>query len=369
MKILHISKYYSPVVGGIEDVCYNVVSILKECYDQYVLAFNNSSDTVESSVDGIPVLRSGCIGVAASQPISFRIFRDLRKLLKSYKPDIITLHLPNPLLCLYVLLLLDKSTKLVLHWHSDIVAQKFLYTIIKPLENRILKRADTVIVTSPPYLEHSQALSPYKEKCVIIPNIISQEKMALKNPNRVMEIKERFSNKPIVFFMGRHVEYKGIRHLIDAEKHISSDCAILIAGSGPLTEDLKARSKDKRIIFLGRIDDEDIAPYMHAADIFAFPSITKNEAFGVVLAEAMYCKAVPVTFTIQGSGVNWVSINGETGIEVENSNSKAYAKAIDYLISNSNARRIMAENAYERVICHFTSDSIIKKIYSIYNIV
>lgn len=368
MKILHISKYYSPVVGGIEDVCYNVVSILKEHHDQYVLAFNESSDTVKSIVDGIPVLRSGCLGVFASQPISFRVFWDLKKVLKSYNPDIVTLHLPNPLLYLYLLLLLDKSVKLVLHWHSDIVAQKFLYTFIKPFERSVLRRADTVIVTSPPYLEYSQALAPYKNKCVIVPNIISIDKMTLKDTDRVAEIKKQYNNRPIVFFMGRHVEYKGICHLIEAERYISSDCVILVAGNGPLTKTLKTQSNGKRIVFLGRINDEDIAPYMHAADILAFPSITKNEAFGVVLAEAMYCKTVPVTFNIPGSGVNWVSINSETGLEVENGNSQAYANAIDYLITNADSRKIMAENAYERVIQYFTSDSIKDMLYSVYTI-
>lgn len=368
MKILHISKYYSPVVGGIEDVCYNVVSILKQSHEQYVISFNESSDTVESVVDGVPVLRSGSMGVVASQPISLRIFRDLRRVLTSYNPDIVTLHLPNPLLCLYVLLLLGKSVKLVLHWHSDIVAQKFLYTIIKPIESRILRRADTIIVTSPPYLEHSQALSPYKEKCVIVPNVISLDKMTLKDANRVDEIRQQYNNRPIVFFMGRHVEYKGIRYLIEAERYITSDCVILVAGSGPLTDQLKTQSNDKRIVFLGRINDKDIAPYMHAADIFAFPSITKNEAFGVVLAEAMYCRAVPVTFNIPCSGVNWVSINSETGIEIENANSQAYASAIDYLISKTDVRQGMAEKAYERVMHYFIPDSIKDILYSIYTI-
>lgn len=50
--------------------------------------------------------------------------------------------------------------------------------------------------------------------------------------------------------------------------------------------------------------------------MFAFPSVTKNEAFGVALAEAMYCYTPAVTFTIEGSGVNWVNLNGITGIEV-----------------------------------------------------
>lgn len=50
--------------------------------------------------------------------------------------------------------------------------------------------------------------------------------------------------------------------------------------------------------------------YLSAMDIFCFPSITKNEAFGLALAEGMYYSKPAITFTIDGSGVNFVSLNG-----------------------------------------------------------
>ena len=90
--------------------------------------------------------------------------------------------------------------------------------------------------------------------------------------------------------------------------------------------------------FVGRLSDEDLKLYHYAAFVFAFPSITKNEAFGVALAEAMYCGTPAVTFTIPGSGVNWVPPNGETGIEVPNGDDKAYAKAIDTLLGGQRAK-------------------------------
>jgi glycosyltransferase involved in cell wall biosynthesis len=123
---------------------------------------------------------------------------------------------------------------------------------------------------------------------------------------------------------------------------------------------------DERIVFLGRISDEDIPVYMHAADIFAFPSITKNEAFGVALAEAMYCKAVPVTFNIPCSGVNWVNVKDETGLEVANKDSEAYGKAVDELIKDISKREFLAENAHTRVKNLFMPDSIKSSIYEIY---
>ena len=46
MKILHISKYYPPYSGGIEDVCYNLVKSLSE-EEQKVICFNDvNSDNI-----------------------------------------------------------------------------------------------------------------------------------------------------------------------------------------------------------------------------------------------------------------------------------------------------------------------------------
>ena len=96
------------------------------------------------------------------------------------------------------------------------------------------------------------------------------------------------------------------------------------------------------------MSDDDLRCHLYAADVFGFPSVYKAEAFGVALAEAMYCKAVPVTFTIKGSGVNWVSLNGVTGEEVPLDDVKAFAEAIDRLLSDDALRTQYANAAHER---------------------
>ena len=76
---------------------------------------------------------------------------------------------------------------------------------------------------------------------------------------------------------------------------------VIIAGKGELTESLKAKAKnDQKIEFIGLISDFEKRAYLHACDIFCFPSITKNEAFGIALAEGMYFGKPAVTFTIAG---------------------------------------------------------------------
>ena len=104
------------------------------------------------------------------------------------------------------------------------------------------------------------------------------------------------------------------------------------------------------------------------ADVFAFPSVTKNEAFGVALAEAMYCYTPAVTFTIEGSGVNWVNKDGVTGIEVpQDSNlDREYAAAIDKLVTDNELRKIYSIAAHERVRDNFLMKHMVKAMEKVY---
>lgn len=355
-KVLHISKFYPPYKGGIEDVCYSIVNSM-DGYEHRVLCFNTGKETVDEMYDGVPVLRVGVQMQRYSQPIAFAYHKALKKELETFQPDIIHLHTPNPFASFLVCRYIKSHMKLVVHWHSDIIKQKFTYKAYKPFETRLLKRADAIFATSPNYAEHSLPLKPYKDKVKIVPNGINEEKIAPKegDQEKIDQIRDKYQGKKIIFFMGRHVSYKGIDRLIEAEKKIKSDCVILIAGDGSLTNELKASTKSERIHFIGKIRDEEIRLYMRAASVFAFPSITKNEAFGIVLAEAMYCATPPVLFSIEGSGVNWLNQNGVTGLEVANSDTTAFASAIDKLLLNdNNLREEMGENAHKRIAENFT---------------
>lgn len=183
----------------------------------------------------------------------------------------------------------------------------------------------------------------------------------------IEKLKEKYNHKKIVFFVGRHIEYKGLPYLIEAEKYVKSDCVFLIAGSGPLTEQIKSSCESKRVFFVGRLSNDELLQYHYAADVFAFPSITKNEAFGVALAEAMYCYTPAVTFTIEGSGVNWVNLNGVTGIECPNRDAQAFAVAIDKLLSDEKLAHQYAQAAHDRVVENFTIEKMMEKMNEVYS--
>ena len=367
MRILHISKYYSPYLGGVENICkYLVEGAVK--HETAVVCFNDKCKDVIEEVNGHKVYRVATWINVARQALSLSYFLVLKKAIKEFKPDVIQFHWANPFPAWVLLCVIPKNVKLIIHWHMDIIKQKHIYPFIKPVETALLKRADMVCVTSPQYRDGSLSLQPFKDKVRIVQNAMDEDNFILRDGDveKINAVKAKYGNKPIVFFIGRHIQYKGLPHLIEAEKYVKSDCVFVIAGSGPLTNELKAQCKSSRVHFVGRLSDEDLKLYHYAASVFAFPSITKNEAFGVALAEAMYCGTPAVTFTISGSGVNWVSLNGETGIEVSNGDDKAFAEAIDKLIDDKELSKRYAENGMKRVHDNFTIPKMVEEMEKCY---
>ena len=355
--ILQIAKYYYPVEGGIETVTKYLGEGLTT-FEQVVVCFSKDGITRLDMVNGVKVYRIASSMNIASQDIAFSYYHYLKKIIYEEQPDIILLHCPNPFLYPITAKLTPKDVKLVLLWHSDILGKGILYKLVKQFEKVILRKADLILATSPNYIHPSSPIYEHRDKTEVVANGIIKSDFVWRTGDEtaVDEIRRKYNHKKIVFFVGRHAAYKGINYLIEAEKYIKSDCVILIGGRGPETERLKAMAQSSRIKFIGRIPNEYLRCYYYASDIFAFTSCTKQEAFGIALAEAMYCGSVPVTFTIEGSGVNWVSVSDETGIEVPLGDVKAYAEAIDKLLTDKDLYMKYATAGKDRIVRMFTSE-------------
>lgn len=368
-KILHISTYYPPHTGGVEQVCHMIVSSAPE-YEHEVICFNDCPKTIVSFYEGVKVIRVGAFAKVASQALSFSYMWRLRAEIKSFNPNIIHFHVPNPLIGFY-LCMLPQRIPLIVHYHAEILTSAFLYACYRPFERLLFHRAKLIITTSPKLRDEAKPLVPYRKKCEILANAINTRQFDLgkieKEKIHIQEIQARYGNRKIILSYGRHVPYKGLCYLIEAEKYIKEECVLLIGGEGPLTSQLQMQANSPRIHFLGRIPDNQLKYYLYAAEIFAFPSITKAEAFGITLIENMYCYTPPVTFSIPASGVNYVCLNGVTGLVVPNSNTMEFARAIDQLLSDDTLRLKMAEAGHQRVEKLFTTQTFSEKLKDIYD--
>ena len=376
-RVLHISKYYYPFLGGTEQVARDMVkALIGTGAKQKVICFNEDAsdgkatckhgETRTDVIDGVDVIRCGYFLKARSQAVSSTYGRELKKVMDEFKPNIIILHYPNPFVTHYLMKYKNRDFKLLVYWHLDITKQKLLKHLFHGQNLALIARADKILGATPKHVDESAFTPQFGDKRYILPYMIDESNLVITEEEieAGKRIKEKYDGKTLGFFIGRHVPYKGLTYLIKASKELGDvDMHFLVAGSGELTESLKEEAKgDSKVEFLGRITDSERRSYLYACDIVLFPSITRNEGFGLALAEGMYFGHPAVTFTIPGSGVNFVNLDDVTGVECPNCDYKAYAEALKKLADDNELRARMGIAARQRVLDNFTSESFKKNL-------
>lgn len=367
MRILQLGKFY-PIHGGVEKVMYDLLIGLTQrgihC-DMLCANFDVREKGFIKSINDIgSLICSSSIMKVSSTMISPSMVLKLRKMCNDY--DIIHVHHPDPMAALSLWFSGYKG-KVILHWHSDIIKQKNLLKFYLPLQTWLINRADVIFGTTPVYLLESPYLRSVQNKCEVLPIGISP---ILPDEKKVLEIKERYNGKKIVFSLGRLVSYKGFKYLVDAAKYLSDDYIILIGGDGNLKKELqeqiiKSRLSEK-VKLLGRVSDDDLPNYYGACDVYCLSSIHKTEAFAIVQIEAMSCGKPVVATKIPGSGVSWVNADGESGLNVEPENSKALAEAIYKILGDTEQYQKYSTGARERFAQLFKKENMIDSVLNYY---
>lgn len=364
LKVLEVNKAYFPHVGGIETLVKQYSEELGQFNVQVrtLVCCENQGGTIRERVNGIPVIRAASLGTYFSCPLSVQFIKQFRRM--SRKADVIHIHMPFPLAD-FAMLLSGYKGKVALSWHSDIVKQKKLLALYKPLLKYLLNRADVIFTATEGHIDGSDFLYEYREKCRILPYGITVKDYL--NIDRKPILTEKLTDKDSVkvFFTGRLVYYKGVDVLLKAFSKVNN-CELFIAGTGELENSLKAYAEKHnladKVHFLGFLPDDELKQAYADCDIFVLPSVVKSEAFGIVQLEAMvYGK--PVINTALPSGVPHVSLDSETGLTVPPSNANALAKAINRLAENKELREELGRKAAKRVIDNFNEKDVIRQLY------
>ncbi len=346
-SVVQISTFYSSN-GGVEKAVTALVSGLRKKHDVKVLCTHGRLVTDRSDVDGIPVTSVGRIFEIQGRPLAATFPWELSK----YKCDVAHYHLPFPIAMASHLIASPKAKLNVATWHHDLVKNPHVKRLIEPLLEAFLDRLDAIIVTAPALVENTPLLYKRKAKCRVIPLGIAEE---LFSDNHSGTNGDGSDGQLVILYVGRLVYYKGVDVLIRAMRDI--DAQLLIVGEGPLRSDLEKLSADlgisHRVIFLGRVSDQELAGAYAKSSVFVLPSTLPTECFGLVQVEAML-SGKPVINTNLPTGVPWVSIHNETGMTVPPGDEKALAGAIETLLNDSQLRRKLGKQARERAQTMFT---------------
>lgn len=364
MRILQLTKYYPPAPGGIESFVRDLShAFTDDGHENLVLGHRfEASEPTDMTGSMGRVVRVPSLGEIMYAPMAPAYPFHLHRHIQEFKPDLILVHMPN--VSGFWPLFFALPCPLAIYWHSDVifprskVAHNLAYRGYSIFEKRLLGRAERIFVSSPPYLEHSAPLRPYRDKCSVVPLGIDNGRIPAITADQVAATTERIlgpGETRFVYAAGRFSHYKGFDRLVEAAsklKDVHPDVRFVIGGDGETRPDVARRIRDlglDRTVFLpGRIPDADYWGLMKGCELFCLPSVERTEAFGIVLLEAMAMGKPCISTSIPGSGTGWVNNHGQTGLVVPPDDVNALAGALDALLASEAQRKELGAGGAHR---------------------
>ena len=285
--------------------------------------------------------------------------------------DYIYLHYPffGTAEVVWLFKLFFKRPKLIIHYHMDVknlsLAAKLLSLPSRLILRSLLKSADLVVSASLDYIKSSQIKKyylSYPEKFREIPFGVDLNKFcpgSLKSPtdNRAIAkakeminyVNDHFLKKDRVdlLFVGgldRAHYFKGVNILLNAlAKTKFPNWRLKIVGSGDQQSDYEALALElnisNKVEFAGKLTDAELIRSYQNADLLILPSINSNEAFGIVLIEALAC-GVPVLAS-DLPGVRRVFDNYQEGWLFEAGSETDLKQKLELILANEESRHNM----------------------------
>lgn len=222
---------------------------------------------------------------------------------------------------------------------------------------RVLTEASDRVIVCSHYMgnEVRRLFHVASEKLTVIHNGV-EARMAHQVENQDIRQQLSLGDGPILFFVGRLVREKGAHLLVEAVArlvHAYPDLQLVIAGRGPLLEDLKQTAAQKGVAhhvrFLGFVDDERRNQLFRLADVAVFPSL--YEPFGIVALEAMSF-GTPLVVSDTG-GLREIVRHGENGATVYAGDVQSLVNQLHWILGNPEKRLQMAAAARNDVLLQY----------------
>lgn len=370
LRVLHFGRFYDDQFGGIER---HVSLLLAALAGRGALVRNLvAADSWRGDVlirDAYEIHRVPSLGRLASTAMAPAMFSALHRLHRQFKFQLVHLHFPDPL-SHWVAATLPADVARVVTWHSDIVRQKNLLRFYRPFLTRFLGRADALIAATPAHFQFSEQLDavPPSRRHVVPYGLNYAAFTSALAVERGRALRQRWGDGKFVFALGRHVYYKGFDTLISAMAQLP-ELTLILGGQGPLSDQLKAQARrllpTERVRFVGRLPDEDLPSYYHAADIFCLPSREPSEAFGLVQLEAMAC-GKPVVSCDLPSGVPYVNRHQHSGLLVPPGDVAALAMALRTLAGSPELCAQLGMNGQQRALTDYSVERMVNGTLEVY---
>ena len=342
-RVLHVGKFFPPAHGGMEVFLANLVAAQRgQGVEAAVLVHGIAQVDDPDWLVRVPVQVQ-----LVYAPIALGFRAALARAIDRFAPDILHLHMPNASVFWALTLPAARALPWLVHWHADVVASRIrpalalAYRVYRPFEQAVLARAERIVATSPPYLQASAPLAPWRAACAVVPLGIALEVDGLAaasvpaRPDRPLQL----------LAIGRLAYYKGFETLVRAVSPLEG-VVLVIAGAGECEAELRALAhalapagRPSPVRFAGAVEEAEKQGLLQDCDLLCLPSRERTEAFGMVLLEAMRSAKPCLVSELAGSGMPWLVRESGAGWTAPVDDAPAWRDAIVAIAAQPDERR------------------------------
>ena len=368
MKVLMVTPFYSPVIGGTESFIQSTSLKLNEIgiqTDVLSLDFDDNLHplwkNVEGHMDRSTIIKIRCIrAIRLLKLVQVGMIPGpFQTLMREY--DIIHYHNETDLSLPFFSFFIKKPK--IMHCHCLDVSYPFYKK--NPASRQVFKKISNMYIAVSRSIQRLLIdLGIPNNKIRIVPNGVDTD---VFRPNN----KDKASNS--LLFVGRIVPNKGLHILLKSLEHVRTPVTLEIIGPSSsfypeyydeiLTSiNTVNETTIHKISFLGPQTKAEMVRWYQRATIFVCPSL--SEPFGIVNLEALSC-GTPVIASSVG-GIPEVVKDNKNGILVPSGAPVELADAIQSLLDNQNLRSVFGEEGRESVVKNFSSEAIAMHLLKIY---
>ena len=382
MKVLILTHYFQPHIGGIEVVAYNQAKeVVKRGHQVTIITSKIGEEAEEEIVDGIKVIRVKALNFPEKYfGVPYPIFypKLLLRLKEEIKDsDVINTHgivWMHSFFSAIITRIFQKP--MVLNQHNTYINYKnpILRLIEKIADNTIgrytLNSANHIIAVSGETKKYVLSIAKKLNNISILYNGVNFKRFKPIRNKKIVRKKFKINLEGFICLTIRRITFKnGIDTFLQFAKVFNEkrkDILFVLGGTGPDTDMVKKYIRENHlsnIKLLGFVSNEELPDYYALSDIFILPSKT-GEGFPMVVIEA-FASGLPVIGTNTGGQIEVIR-DDQTGFIVEPNEPKQISKKIEYLSENKKLLKEMSKRCRKLIEKEFSWKKNVDKKLSVY---
>jgi len=371
MRILQVSPYFHPYVGGQERYVRSLArALVDRGHHVEVLTSNFPRGEKCEVIDGIRVRRFDILCRPLNNPVCRMLPFHMTKCYEDF--DVVHIHNEHAATSLYYTILRShRKIPLVATCHGQLKFDNFAKDLTERVYNRIvgsrvLRKADKVIALSNSDKKYLISLGVPLEEISVIPNGVDLAKYNFQQDDRPKSL--LFDGKQVVLFVGPLLKRKGPQILVRAIPLIirgHSDVVFVFVGKGNFKEETKKLAKRLDVkqytYFTGYLSDGQLDYLYRRSDVFVLPSISEGLPYTVLDALAF---SKPIVSTSLPSLKEYL---GTSALLVPPRDFEALAHAVTSLLDDEGLCRALGVKGHRLVETYFRWDVVVEKVLDVYH--